>query len=77
MDRPTFQVHQTVHEILSKWPQANRAFRALKTGCVGCYLARFCSLKDVANTYNIPVERLVEALEEAALESNSSSRSSQ
>jgi hypothetical protein len=67
MQRPIIQLHQTVQDVLNDWPEARKAFRALKTQCIGCYLARFCTLQDVANTYEIPVETLVAEIEKAVL----------
>ena len=75
MDRNRFQLQQSVHETLSECPSAAKAFLALKTQCIGCYLARFCSLQDVANTYHIPAQTLLGELEEAANESQTSLRS--
>ena len=74
MDRPIFQLHQSVQQVLNEHPEANRAFRALKTQCVGCYLARFCSLEDVARTYEIPSDGLLAELEAAVLQSSTPSR---
>lgn len=44
-----------------------RVFSRHGTACVGCYLARFCTLKEVADAYGIPLDRLLEELREAAL----------
>ena len=37
------------------------------TTCVGCDLARFCTLRDVAQAYSLPLDDLLEELEQAAL----------
>ena len=74
MDRPIFHLHQSVQQVLDEHPEANRAFRALKTQCVGCYLARFCTLEDVARTYGIVPGHLLEELEMTVLDSYSPTR---
>jgi hybrid cluster-associated redox disulfide protein len=54
---------QTVAELLESYPQAAAAFLAWKTNCVGCHLARFCTLEDVARIYEMGTHDLVETLE--------------
>ena len=74
MDSPTFRLDQTVQEVLSAWPETQRAFRALKTSCIGCYLARFCSLQDVAEAYQIPAADLLDAMDKTVPESQTQMR---
>ena len=62
MDHTPPQLHTSVHDALTDWPETARLFRAFKTACVGCYLARFCTLQDVADTYHIQPETLMEAV---------------
>lgn len=56
-------IHLTVEEVLQKWPHTFSVFMRNKTKCVGCYLQRFCTLKDVAEMYQIPLEKLIEEIE--------------
>jgi hybrid cluster-associated redox disulfide protein len=63
MDTPMIDIHLTVEEILQKWPYAFSVFMRNKTKCVGCFLQRFCTLKDVAEMYQIPIEKLIEEIE--------------
>jgi len=65
MDGQPPNPQQTVHEILNAWPATVNVFNNLKTACVGCYLARFCSLADVAITYDLPTGELMQKLCEA------------
>jgi len=52
MDEETLALLETsIAELLQKFPQTSRFFISQKTGCVGCYMARFCSLEDVISTY--------------------------
>jgi hybrid cluster-associated redox disulfide protein len=53
----------TVNELLAAHPQAAAIFLALRTSCVGCYLARFCTLEDVARDYKLPVPDLLNKLQ--------------
>lgn len=65
MDRKPPDLHISVHDALTDWPETASLFRAFKTACIGCYLARFCSLQDVANAYHIQPEELMEAVRKA------------
>ncbi len=75
MDHDQFHLQQTVQEVLREHPSTNRAFRSLKTQCVGCPLARFCTLKDVAEAYSIPPQTLLDELAAEASEISVRSKS--
>jgi len=66
----------TVYEVLSKWPHSHPAFSGLRTKCIGCLLQKFCTLRDVAQTYRISFEELIDELEKHILTANYSQRSS-
>ena len=57
----------TVSEILKKYPETHRVFIERKTLCLGCYMARFCNLKDVAQAYSLEIETLVYEIQNAAI----------
>jgi len=59
MDTPTIQILLTVEEILQKWPRAFSIFMKNKTKCPGCLMQHFCTLRDVAETYQIPLDKLM------------------
>ncbi len=63
MDTPLIDIHLTVEEILQKWPHTFSVFMKNKTKCVGCFLQRFCTLRDVAEMYQVPIEKLIEEIE--------------
>jgi hypothetical protein len=65
----------TVEEILKKWPQTYSIFRKRNTGCIGCFLQRFCTLQDVATTYNVALQEMQRELEQCAKENVQSQRS--
>lgn len=63
-------IHLTVDEVLQQWPQAFSVFMQNKTKCVGCFMQQFCTLKDVAETYQISPEKLIEEIEYVSNEEN-------
>jgi len=76
MDTNKFlQAQITVEEVLHRWPETWVVFKSRKTQCVGCFLQRFCSLQDVANTFEFPVHDLIEELEKRVSQTQSSQRS--
>jgi hybrid cluster-associated redox disulfide protein len=62
MDETRIELQLTVDKVLQKWPQAFSVFMKNKTKCVGCFMQQFCTLKDVAETYQLSLERLIEEL---------------
>jgi len=57
----------TVSDVLQKYPETRRLFLQKRTLCVGCYMARFCNLKDVAQVYGLETETLVNEIQQAAI----------
>lgn len=66
MDTPTIYPNLTVDEVLQKYPRAFQVFLKNKTRCPGCFLQQFCTLKDVAETYQLSVEKLIDELEQVS-----------
>ena len=62
---PQLDPQNKVSKTLRDYPQTARVFVELRTGCVGCIAARFCSLQDVALTYNLDLEELLSELQTA------------
>ena len=52
----------TVEKVLTGFPQTVRAFQSLRTSCVGCRMARFCTLADVARVYGLPLREFLDRL---------------
>jgi succinylglutamate desuccinylase len=52
----------SVENILKSTPKAVRLFLDRHTACVGCGFARFCTLKDVINTYQLDEKLFIEEL---------------
>lgn len=58
----------TVSEVLERWPQTVSAFQRLKTACVGCTMAPFDTLRDVARIYNYDLDEVMGTMREAIAE---------
>jgi hypothetical protein len=70
MDTKTLHTHLTVEQVLQGAPRAFSVFLRNKTKCVGCLMQQFCTLKDVAETYQIPLATLIEEIEHVSEEDN-------
>ena len=53
----------TVEMVLEEWPETVSVFQELKTACVGCDMAPFDTLEDVARIYQLEIEYVIAALE--------------
>jgi hybrid cluster-associated redox disulfide protein len=56
----------TVAEVLEKWPGTVSVFQELKTACVGCAMAPYDTLADVARIYDMDLRGIMTALQDAA-----------
>lgn len=75
MDTQTLHTQLTVEAVLKNWPKTYTVFRDRNTDCIGCYLQRFCSIQDVAETYEVEPQDLIGDLEKCVNENYSSQRS--
>jgi hybrid cluster-associated redox disulfide protein len=62
MDATKIDFQLTVDKLLQEWPQAFSVFMKHKTKCPGCFMQSFCTLKDVADTYQLSLEKLIDEL---------------
>jgi len=62
MDTNILHIQVTVDKVLQNWPRAFSVFMKHKTKCPGCFMQQFCTLKDVAETYQLSVEKLIEEI---------------
>ncbi|HIE56847.1 MAG TPA: DUF1858 domain-containing protein [Anaerolineales bacterium] len=53
---------QAMSEILGRWPETIPVFIRYRMECVGCYLSTFDTLEEAAVAHHIPLDTLVEAL---------------
>lgn len=65
IDRSLLDAAEFVQDILTRWPWTARTFVDLRTACVGCQMARFCTIDDVATHYRLDKEGLLQALQRA------------
>ena len=65
----------TVAEVLETWPETVEVFQTLKTACVGCVMAPFDTLADVARIYELELAAIMQALHQA-IQSDPASQSS-
>jgi hybrid cluster-associated redox disulfide protein len=65
MDATMIDLQLTVDKVLQRWPQAFSVFMKHKTKCPGCYMQSFCTLKDVADTYQLSLDELIDEIKNA------------
>ena len=63
MATPLPNSNMTVAEVLEKWPETFTVFQEFKTACVGCVMAPFDTIDDVARIYEMELSVLIEALD--------------
>jgi hybrid cluster-associated redox disulfide protein len=51
-----------VADVLDRWPETVTVFQQFKTACVGCVMAPFDTLHDVARIYGLDQEAFMSAL---------------
>jgi hybrid cluster-associated redox disulfide protein len=57
-----FSANTIVDQALGQSPLIVKVFIQNETACVGCYLARFCTLEDVAKTYGLSLDHFIKEL---------------
>jgi hybrid cluster-associated redox disulfide protein len=55
-----------VEDVLRQMPQSSHVLVAFHTDCVGCHLARFCTLEEVSLHYHLDMQALIAALQASA-----------
>jgi succinylglutamate desuccinylase len=58
----------SVEDLLKSTPKAARFFLDRHTACVGCGFARFCTLKDVIDTYRLDEKSFIEDLSKIVIQ---------
>ena len=53
-----------VSDLLGVWPQLANLFVQKRFDCVGCSMARFCSLADVSQHYEMNLQILLDEIKE-------------
>ena len=62
MEKKALTAGLTVDAVLEEWPETMAVFQAFKTACVGCAMAPFDTLEDVAHIYHLDLCRFMDAL---------------
>jgi hybrid cluster-associated redox disulfide protein len=62
MDADRIDLRLTVDKVMQQWPRSFSVFMKHGTKCVGCFMQQFCTLKDVAATYSISLESLIDEI---------------
>lgn len=73
--RIVLQPEMTVENVLKTWPSAYTIFMNGKAECIGCFLQKFCTLREVAGVYEVSLEEFIEELENHVRTINHPSRS--
>jgi hybrid cluster-associated redox disulfide protein len=66
MTGKTISLSMTVAEVLSEFPAAASAFVARRLGCVGCDMAAFETIDDVAANYRLNAAELLSDIRKAS-----------
>jgi hybrid cluster-associated redox disulfide protein len=64
MEGATITADLTVTEVLERWPQTISVFHRYRTACVGCPIAPFDTLADVARIYNLDLPQFLNAFQQ-------------
>lgn len=75
MATPMPTTEMTVAEILEKWPGTVDVFQKFKTACVGCTMAQFDTMVDVARIYEMEISEIMGALHDFVTEEDGDSGS--
>jgi hybrid cluster-associated redox disulfide protein len=62
MDLVQISPEISVSDLFARWPVAIPIFIKRQMSCVGCGMASFDTLEDVARIYGIPVEDLIQEI---------------
>lgn len=66
MERPFLTADLSVAAVLDAWPETIRLFTAQRMACVGCAMAPFDTLADVATIYGVRLDRFLDELNHVA-----------
>jgi hybrid cluster-associated redox disulfide protein len=66
MDETVPTRDMNIAEILQRWPQTTAVFQRLRTACVGCVMAPFDTVADVAFHYHLNEHELLCLLQQMA-----------
>lgn len=64
MEHPQLEADLTVAEILARWPQTIPVFAHHRMACVGCAIAPFETLAEVAAIYRLNLDHFLKELQQ-------------
>jgi hybrid cluster-associated redox disulfide protein len=64
MEYPQFTPNLTVAEVMDRWPQTIPTFFRYRMACVGCPIASFETLAEVAAIYGLELDQLINELQQ-------------
>lgn len=67
MEHPQLMVNLTVAEVMDRWPQTVPIFLRHRMACVGCSIASFETLAEVAEIYGIDLDHFIKELQQNSL----------
>ena len=67
MDQSPLTADLTIADVLERWPQTVPVFLRYRLACVGCPIAPFEQIADIASNYGLALDRLLAALQHAIL----------
>ena len=65
MSDSTQLASMTVDKVLARWPQCADIFNNYNMACVGCPVAPYYTVSEVAKVYDLPIDEFVAVLEQA------------
>ena len=51
-----------VVDVLERWPETAVVFHEYAMACVGCAVSPFCTVRDAAHEYDVPIVEVVQRL---------------
>jgi hybrid cluster-associated redox disulfide protein len=66
MKHPQLEANLIVAEVLARWPQTIPVFIRHRMACVGCAMAPFETLSEIAAVYKLDLDRFLNELQQAA-----------
>jgi hybrid cluster-associated redox disulfide protein len=65
MEQPQLEAGLTVAEVLARWPQTIPVFLRQRMACVGCAIAPFETLAEIAVIYDLELSHFLSELEQS------------
>lgn len=70
MTNSTIAANMTVDELLALWPHTIAVFRTYAEACIGCTMARFCTIVEAATENGLDPDLLLAVLRRTITKNN-------